>query len=129
MTEWYGINYPFKGGSQNVLTRQIGIRIIKNDILQLIYTNPGERVYRPSYGIGIRRFVFDQLDSQTINSLKENIITQIGLFEKRVSIESLDINEKRDKNTIEILLVCSLIQQPDEIFSIDLSLPILSEEI
>jgi len=128
MTEWHGINYPFKGGSQNVLTRQIGTRIIKNDILQLIFTNPGERAYRPSYGVGIRKFLFDQLNNETISLLKQTIIDQIGINEQRVEIESLKITEKRDQNRIEILLVCSLIQQPDEIFQINLDLPIFSAE-
>lgn len=125
MAEWYGINYPFKGGVQNFLSKQIGIRIVKNDILQLLYTNPGERVYRPDYGVGIMLYLFDQLDDTSIDDLRSRIMSQIGTHEPRVEIDQLDIVQDNDNNKVNISLVCNLIQGPDEQFEINLNLPIL----
>lgn len=125
MAEWYGINYPFKGGVQNFLSKQVGIRIIKNDILQLLYTNPGERVYRPDYGVGITLYLFDQLDDSSISDLRSRIISQIGTYEPRVEIDRLNVIQDNDNNLVNILLVCNLIQGPDEQFEINLNLPIL----
>jgi phage baseplate assembly protein W len=127
MSDWYGINYPFKGGIQNVLSRQIGTRIIKNDLLQLIFTNPGERVYRPDYGIGIRTYLYEQLDNDSLIILETNIREQISIYETRVSLDQLEITPKRDKNKLDILMVFSLIQSPNEIFEINLNLPIFEE--
>lgn len=127
MNEWRGINYPFKGGIQNVLSRQIGTKLIRNDVLQLIYTRPGERVYRPDYGIGIDLFLYDQLDDYSINELDTKIRDQMAIYEQRVSIDQLDLTQNKDKNRLDLLMVCSLIQSPDEIFEIRLNLPIFGE--
>jgi len=127
MSEWYGINYPFSGGIQNVLSRQIGTRLIKNDLLQLIFTNPGERVYRPNYGIGIRTYLYEQLDNNSLSDLTSTIRNQVKLFEPRVSLDQLELTPKNDENRLDVLMVFSLIQSPNEIFEINLNLPIFEE--
>jgi len=123
--EWYGINYPFKGGAQNVLSKQVGTRIIQNDLLQLIYTNPGERVYRPTYGIGIRTYLFELNDDQTLEVLQTNIRQQISMYETRVDVDNLSVTQDKDNKKLSMRLVCTLIQSPGEKFEINLNLPIL----
>jgi phage baseplate assembly protein W len=125
--EWYGINYPFRGGIQNVFSRQMGIRLIKNDILQLIYTNPGERVYRPDFGIGIMTFVHEQFDDVTMSDLRTRIQDQILIHETRVTLDLLEFQENRDEHRLEIRMEFSLIQAPDEVFEIKLNIPTFSE--
>jgi len=127
MSDWYGINYPFSGGIQNVLSKQIGTRIIKNDILQLLFTNPGERVYRPSYGVGIKTYLYEQLNSESLTILDTNIRGQISTNEPRVNIDQLTLSPNRDNNKLDILIILSLIQSPNEIFEINLNLPIFEE--
>jgi len=127
MSEWFGINYPFNGGIQNILSKQIGTRIIKNDLLQLFFTNPGERVYRSDYGVGIRLYLFDQLDDNSAGNIKDRIRSQVERFEPRVSIDQLNVIQNKDNNTLNIHAVFFLSQSPDEIFTIDLNLPILEE--
>ena len=127
MTEWFGINYPFSGGIQNVFSKQIGVRLIKNDVLQLIFTNPGERVYRPDYGIGIRTYLFEQLDDASVFELEAKIRDQISIHERRINLDQLDVEQDRDKNRLRVLIIASLTQSPDEIFEINLNLPIFEE--
>jgi len=124
MSDWFGINFPFSGGVQNVFSKQIGVRLIKNDILQLFYTNPEERVYRSDYGIGIRRYLFEQLDDVAADTLEDNIKRQINKYEPRVIIDQLTLTQDRDNSTLNILAVFSLVQSPDEVFEINLNLPI-----
>ena len=125
MTEWFGVNYPFNGGTQKVLSKQIGTKLIKNDIMQLFYTNPGERVYHPTYGVGITRYLFDLNDGVTLTGLESIIRTQIGLYEERVTIEQLTITQDKDNKMLDIYMVCALVQSPSEIFDMKLNLPIL----
>mgnify|MGYP006278284073 CR=1 FL=1 len=127
MADWFGINYPFKGGVQNFLSRQVGIRIVKNDILQLLLTNPGERVYRPNFGVGLRLYLFEQEDDTSVSGLRSTIIDQISIYEKRVTLDTLDIKRQSDLNTLKLHMEFTLIQDPDEQFEIDLNLPIVSE--
>lgn len=125
MSEWFGTNYPFSGGTQKVLSKQIGVKLIKNDITQLFYTNPGERVYRPNFGIGITTYLFELNDDNTLNDLDSRIKTQIGQYEQRVSLDQLEITQDKDNKMLRLHLVCSLIQSPSETFDMNMNLPIL----
>jgi phage baseplate assembly protein W len=100
---WYGYNAPFLGGQEGVMSRQTDDRLIRNDLLQLLLTSPGERIMRPSFGSGIRGFLFQPVTTASINDLRLNIISTIEAWEPRVSVTDVLINVAGvDQNLIEI---------------------------
>ena len=119
MAEYYGMNPPFTGGAENILSRQEDERLIKNDILQLLLTVPGERVMRPDYGVNLRNFVFEQMVDNRIMSLKNEIQVQITNQEPRVNIESIVIETDDDNNQMKISIVVSLKKDPKRQFTIE----------
>ncbi len=62
------------------------------NIKMIVFTNPGERVMDPSFGVGIKRFLFRQNSQQTYDVLKNRIKEQIGRYLPYVKIEKLYIN-------------------------------------
>lgn len=112
MARWYGANFPFVGGNENVLSRQEDGRLIKNDLLQLLLTIPGERVARPYFGTPLRSFTFEDMSPQSIARLKSGISSSIAINEPRVQINRLDLSAKPDQNYLEILLVVSMVDNP-----------------
>jgi phage baseplate assembly protein W len=100
---WYGYNAPFLGGQEGVMSRQTDDRLIRNDLLQLLLTSPGERVMRPTFGSGIRRFLFQPITTESIDDLKTNINNTIKFWEPRVNVTGVEINVTGvDQNFIEI---------------------------
>lgn len=116
---YYGMNPPFIGGAENVMSRQEDERLIKNDILQLLLTVPGERVMRPDFGVNLRNFVFEQLTASSISQLKAEIENQIGIYEKRVSIDYIDISKNDDENYLNIKIAVRLKRDPKRYFTIE----------
>lgn len=116
--DWFGPNFPFVTNT-SVFGRQSGERIIKNDLLQLLLTIPGERVGRPTFGTALRSFTFEQLTSNDIYDLKNNIKYSIAKFEPRVSVEELLLDPDPDENLLRIRLVVSLKDNPSVQFVID----------
>lgn len=96
MSEFFGYNMPFLGGQEVVLSRQEGERLIKNDLLQLLLTAPGERVMRPDFGSPIRGFVFELMTSGAIDILGMRIKDAISKYERRVSISDVSITGTDD---------------------------------
>lgn len=86
---WYGFNAPFIGGPEGVLSRQTDERLIRNDLLQLLLTSPGERIMRPDFGSPIRRYVFENMDRASLNSLKDAINQTILDNEPRVIVSDI----------------------------------------
>ncbi len=110
---FFGMNPPFLSGPQNVLSRQEDSQLIKNDLLQLLLTVPGERVMRPTFGVPLRSFVFEQLINSDISSLESAIASAINTWEPRVAIDELTaLPDSSNTNGLQIRLVVHLVNDP-----------------
>jgi len=120
MVNFYGFNPPFLGGNQNVLSRQEDVRLIQNDILQLLLTSPGQRVMRPNFGTSINYQLFDPLDEEADGNfeLRDSIITAIREHESRVVVKEIDFIDNTDKNLLEIIIQMELSSDASKTFSV-----------
>lgn len=102
-----GVNLPFSGPAvftQNYLTGQA----IKNNIINYFLTNPGEIPLNPTFGGGLRTFIFDQIAEGTLNGLKENISSKMEDIFPEVIVNSLDVLRNDDYNTITVIMKYSI---------------------
>ena len=116
---YYGMNPPFIGGAENILSRQEDERLIKNDILQLLLTVPGERVMRPNFGINLRNFVFEDFDEREFSLLKTSITQELTAQEPRIIVNSIDITSDPDNHKALLHLVVVLKNNPERQLVID----------
>ena len=110
--DYFGYNYPFYDKTF-VLPPQEGLRLIKNDLLQLLLTSPGERVRRPDYGTIIRASVFEPLDSALEANIRDSIREAIFLYEQRVDLKSIIIDRNEANYLMSITVYCSLRSDPN----------------
>jgi phage baseplate assembly protein W len=82
---------------------------IKNNLINFFLTNPGERPLNPTFGGGLRAFIFEQINENNLDGLKENISFQIKNIFPSISITSLNIIRNDDTNSITIQLKYSVI--------------------
>lgn len=116
---YFGFNPPFIGGAENILSRQEDERLIKNDILQLLMTVPGERVMRPDFGVNLRNFTFEQLTSNELTGLESEIETQITIQEPRVTVESINMSRDDDNNQLTITIIVYIKKDPKRRLTIE----------
>ncbi len=77
---------------------------IKSDLLHLLLTNKGERLYMPDFGSDLRKFIFEPNDSITHDQIKDNLNETIKRY-----IPNLLINEISFRNDeIEELIIVEL---------------------
>ena len=119
MAIYFGMNPPFIGGAEKVLSRQEDLRLIKNDILQLILTSPGERVHRPAFGTPIRSAVFDPSDDKSYDDLADDIQEAIDESEPRVFNTSVTVQPIDDGQVVHVTVVASLTFDPDAIIKLE----------
>ena len=103
-----GVNLPFSGPSvftSNYLTSQA----IKNNLINFFLTNPGEIPLNPTFGGGLRAFIFEQISEGTLAGLEENINFNIETFFPNVIVNSLEILKDDDTNTVTIKLTYSVV--------------------
>ncbi len=80
-----------------------GAETIKRDLLNHIYTIPGERVMRPTFGTRIPLLAFQPLDQQTIDIIKEDL-TKVFNADNRVRLIDMAILPLPDNNAITALV-------------------------
>ena len=103
-----GIDLPFNAPGvfrSNFTTKQA----IKNNLINYFLTNPGERPLNPSFGGGLRAFIFQQITTDNLDFLEERIQQDLNIFFPNVAVGNLEILRQEDLNTITVSLTYNVI--------------------
>jgi len=82
---------------------------IKNNLINFFLTNPGERPLNPTFGGGLRAFIFEQITTNNLDFLKENIESQLINIFPNISIGDLEILQQEETNSITVSLTYSVV--------------------
>jgi phage baseplate assembly protein W len=112
----------------NAIKKEIGIQVqfqdsgifkstyttkqqVKNQLINYILTNPGERFFNPSFGSGIKALLFEQTNDLT--QLEEQISTGISNNVENIRVNS--VNATQNNNEIYININYTINNQTDEL--------------
>jgi phage baseplate assembly protein W len=84
------IPLSFSTEGSYTLNKTINEMVLAN-LKNLILTNPGERIMDPNFGVGIKKFLFEQNVSVTYEEIKFKIAEQTGKYMPFVQLNELDI--------------------------------------
>ena len=76
---------------------------VKEDLLNHIYTIPGERVGMPTFGTRIPLLAFEPLDENTLEIIREDLTTVFN-YDPRVRLKDIALLPMPDNNTIVALV-------------------------
>ncbi len=77
---------------------------IKNNLINFFLTNQPERYLNPTFGGNLRNFIFEQITTNNLDFLKQDIQNQIGLYFPSVIVARLDVVEYPDINQVVVTL-------------------------
>lgn len=125
MANFMGVPYPVRKTAKGFFYIQTGTNQIKSDLLQLLLTNPGERVMNPFFGTPLKSLVFNPNDTALQEQARNMIIESIQRWEPRVVIEAIEVTNQIDRKTLNklddrssidnILFIRILFLEPDNI--------------
>lgn len=75
---------------------------LKYNIINYLLTDPRERPFNPTFGAGLRARLFEQIDQDTFENMKQSIRTQMEAYFPQIEITTLDIIGNPDYNSINI---------------------------
>lgn len=106
MTSRYGrhLSFPFRI-DQNGRTAEVASleEHIKDELIQLLLTNLGERAFLPEFGGGLRRLVFEPTAEATMGMTKSMITQAVTKWlGHRVTLEVLTVEIKDSKIEVEL---------------------------
>ena len=75
---------------------------VKSNLINLLLTEPGERINEPNFGIGLKNLLFEQ--NPNIELLKEKINTQITFYIPTISLIDVNVNFEKDEYSLFIII-------------------------
>ena len=85
--------FPFRIGNNGRAAQVATLEDhVRDELVQLILTNPAERLFLPEFGGGVRRLVFENIDETTGAMVKAVLTRSIARWlGHRVTLENLEV--------------------------------------
>ena len=102
-----GVDIPFSAPGvfkSNYQTRDA----IKNNLINYLLTNPGERIENPTFSAGLRKFIFTQINEDNFDFIKEDLQAKINENFNNIKLESITVFQTENTNTIKINIKYSI---------------------
>jgi phage baseplate assembly protein W len=84
--------------------KQISMFHLKNVIL----TSPGEKISDPSFGVGIRRYLFENLSVGLLNNIAQDIIDEVRRHIGYITLVDVKVFTPADSNKLIVSIVYSV---------------------
>lgn len=100
------IDFPFKDSPEGFYfnLNATDADAVRADLLHLLLTNKGERLYLPDFGSDLKKYIFEPNDDVTHEQIKDNLNQTIKRYMPNLIIN--DITFKKD--SIEELIIVEL---------------------
>jgi hypothetical protein len=96
-----GVSLPFDGPVAFNSTYSTSDQI-KSNLINLLLTNKGERVFNPEFGADLKTVIFEGITEETNELIRNLVSTNVSIFVPEVTIENLNIVKDEDHNTISV---------------------------
>jgi phage baseplate assembly protein W len=81
---------------------------IKYNLINLLLTNPGERIMNPEFGCGLRKALFEQITENTENYIKQLITNSINIYIPNIEVDQILIEPDVNNNLLNLFLTYTL---------------------
>jgi len=102
-----GVSLPFSGTAVFNSTYTTADQL-KSNLINYFMTDPGERYMNPNFGAGLKATIFEQLDQNNYDLLREVIEQNLQSQFSQIQVEDLQIFGNEDRSILKIELTYSV---------------------
>ena len=98
------IAFPFEPSAVGdfLLMNTTTERAIKSDLVHLLLTRKGDRLYNPEFGSGLYNYIFEQIDETTLSDIKRDLEEKIKKYIPNLTIDEIIVTPDPDRNQMKI---------------------------
>lgn len=102
---YININYPFKNSNDGFFLdlNSDPNAAIKADLMHLILTRKGQRLYNPEFGTDLLRFIFQPNDEMTLSEIKSEIKTVVKRYLPNLTINEITVTESDESEYAAVI--------------------------
>lgn len=116
--KFINIDFPFKNSPKGffINLNADDQRAIKADLMHLLLTRKGQRLYNPDFGTNLLKFIFEPNDTMTLDSIKEEVDYSIKKYLPKLVVTSLTVTPSEDSDYAAVIRIDYKIT--DDVFDI-----------
>ena len=97
--------FPLQLGDRSLFEKADEVKkVVFFHLRNLILTHPGEMISDPEYGVGIRRFLFENITSGVLNNITDRIESAINTYLSYLDLVKLEVSAPPDSNGVNITI-------------------------
>ena len=73
--------------------------VARQNLKMVILTSPGERIMIPEFGVGIRNYLFENVNNSTFNTIRQRIDNQVASYLPYITIRNIQFSSERNDGT------------------------------
>jgi phage baseplate assembly protein W len=104
-----GVSLPFDGPSGPFNKTYSTADQIKSNLINLLLTNKGERLYNPEFGADLKTVLFEGITEDTTALIQDLVTTNVTFFIPEVQVNEVLVSPDQDTNTISVTVKYQLI--------------------
>lgn len=92
--QFFGIKFPFKSegfehfyvdANENVKDK------VKSQLIHIVFTPKGQRIRNPEFGTDLIKFIFDQNDEMTWESVKNEVTDSVRRWSSNMTLRNIEV--------------------------------------
>jgi phage baseplate assembly protein W len=99
-----GISLPFSGPSGPFNKTYSTADQIKSNLINLLLTDKGERVFNPDFGVDLKKALFEASVDDLYSYIQELITTNVEYFIPEIQIVEIQVLPNESNNSISITI-------------------------
>jgi phage baseplate assembly protein W len=105
-----GLSFPPRVGPDGSMVWSIGEINVRECICTILRTSPGERVEMPTFGCGLRRFLFEPNTVATLRLIQQEVAQSLATWEPRIAINDVTAAlDGSDQRAVDVTITYTLI--------------------
>ena len=115
--KYININYPIRNSPEGFFLdlNSTDASAIKADLMHLILTRKGQRLYNPDFGTDLLRYIFEPEDGFTLSQIKEEITNVVKKYLPKLQINSITVDQSTESEYAAVVRMDYTIT--DDVFS------------
>lgn len=103
-TKNINLKFPFQDSVKGFFLdmNQTSTDAIKSDILHVLLTQKGQRMYNPQFGTNLYQYLFDPNDSITLSSIKDEANSSLMYCMPNIQITQITVDNNETSVTLNI---------------------------
>jgi phage baseplate assembly protein W len=90
------MSFPPRVGADGRMCWSTGVDNIRESIVVILKTEPGERIGLPAFGAGLGRFLYEPNNPATHARMARAISQSLARWERRINVESVEVQADPD---------------------------------